>query len=130
MLLFRHPRGWPLPTDNFGMPKARIASLQSLARAALADPSLLAISGCYEDAMERLLSLPGFGPWTAQYWALRALRDSDAFPAADAALLRSPLVTENGKRPAPKALIARAEAWRPWRAYAAQHLWAFDGDIG
>jgi AraC family transcriptional regulator, regulatory protein of adaptative response / DNA-3-methyladenine glycosylase II len=112
--------------ENFGMPKTRIASLQALASAALADPSLLALSGRTEDAMERLLALPGFGPWTAQYWALRALRDGDAFPAADAALLRSPLMAENGKRPVPKSLIARAEAWRPWRAYAAQHLWAAD----
>ena len=84
--------------------------------------------GTYEEAVARLLTLPGFGPWTAQYWALRALHDSDAFPAADVALLRSPVVAHKGKRPTPKALLARAEAWRPWRAYAAQHLWAHDGE--
>jgi len=75
-----------------------------------------------------LLALPGFGPWTAQYWALRALRDSDAFPAADVALLRHPAVADNGLRPTPKALLARAESWRPWRAYAAQHLWTSDAE--
>ena len=110
---------------NIGMPAARIASLKGLAQAALADPALLDPAGTYEEAVERLLALPGFGPWTAQYWALRALRDSDAFPAADVALLRA--VATNGKRPTPKALLERAEAWRPWRAYAAQHLWAHDG---
>ena len=84
--------------------------------------------GTYEEAVTRLLILPGFGPWTAQYWALRALRDSDAFPAADLALLRCPAVARNGKRPTPKLLLDRAESWRPWRAYAAQHLWAHDAE--
>ena len=114
--------------STMGMPGARIAALQSLATTAAGDPTLLDPIGTYEEAVERLLTLPGFGPWTAQYWALRALRDSDAFPAADVALLRSPLVAHQGKRPTPKALLARAEAWRPWRAYAAQHLWAHDGE--
>lgn len=113
---------------NFGMPRARIAALQSLAEAAARDPKLLEAAGTYEETVLRLTALPGFGPWTAQYWALRALRDSDAFPAADVALLRSPAVAVNGQRPSPKALLARAEAWRPWRAYAAQHLWAHDAD--
>jgi AraC family transcriptional regulator of adaptative response / DNA-3-methyladenine glycosylase II len=113
---------------NLGMPKARIAALQTLARAAVADPALLELAGSYEETIARLLALPGFGPWTAQYWALRALRDSDAFPAADVALLRSPAVAADGKRLSPEKLLARAEAWRPWRAYAAQHLWAADGD--
>jgi len=114
--------------STLGMPRARIAALQTLARAAAADPKLLDPVGTYEEAVERLLALPGFGPWTAQYWALRALRDSDAFPAADVALLRSPAVAHKGKRPTPKALLERAEAWRPWRAYAAQHLWAHDAE--
>jgi AraC family transcriptional regulator, regulatory protein of adaptative response / DNA-3-methyladenine glycosylase II len=110
----------------FGMPGARIAALQALARAAVSDPALLDPGGNGEDAVSRLLALPGFGPWTAQYWALRALRDSDAFPASDVGLLRA--VAREGKRPTPKALLARAEAWRPWRAYAAQHLWTSDAE--
>jgi AraC family transcriptional regulator of adaptative response / DNA-3-methyladenine glycosylase II len=109
------------------MPRARIAALVALSQAAAADPKLLDPVGTFDEALERLLALPGFGPWTAQYWALRALRDSDAFPAADVALLRNPAVALEGKRPTPKALLARAEAWRPWRAYAAQHLWTSDG---
>ena len=111
-----------------GMPRARIASLVALARAASADPKLLEPVCSFEDALERLRALPGFGPWTAQYWALRALRDSDAFPEADVGLLRSPAIAVNGDRLSPKALLARAERWRPWRAYAAQHLWTADGD--
>lgn len=113
---------------TLGMPKARIAALLALAGAVAADPQLIEPAGSHEETIARLLALPGFGPWTAQYWALRALRDSDAFPAADVALLRSPLVAEDGKRPSPKALLARAEGWRPWRAYAAQHLWTADAE--
>lgn len=114
--------------STLGMPKARIAALVALAGAVAGNPKLIEPAGSYEETLEKLQSLPGFGPWTAQYWALRALRDSDAFPAADVALLRSPLVAENGKRPSPKALLARAECWRPWRAYAAQHLWTHDAE--
>ncbi|HVU19143.1 MAG TPA: hypothetical protein VHE09_00305, partial [Rhizomicrobium sp.] len=110
------------------MPKARIASLRALAEAAKANPKLLDPTGTFDETLERLVALPGFGPWTAQYWALRALRDSDAFPAADVGLLRHPAVADNGARPTPKALLARAEAWRPWRAYAAQHLWTSDAE--
>ncbi len=112
--------------SDFGMPRARIVALQSLARAACADPKLFESAGARDDVVARLRALPGFGEWTAQYWALRALRDSDAFPAADVGLLRA--LTTNGARLSPKALAERAEAWRPWRAYAAQHLWASNGD--
>ncbi len=114
--------------STLGMPRARIAALMALAEAVARDPKLIEPAGSYEETVEKLLALPGFGPWTAQYWALRALRDSDAFPAADVALLRSPLVAQDGKRPSPKALLARAESWRPWRAYAAQHLWTADAE--
>ncbi len=112
---------------GFGMPRTRIAALQALAGAAVAEPRLFEPGGAPDDVLVRLLALPGFGEWTAQYWALRALRDSDAFPAADVGLLRAMEV--DGKRLTPKALTERAEAWRPWRAYAAQHLWTADVDI-
>jgi AraC family transcriptional regulator of adaptative response / DNA-3-methyladenine glycosylase II len=69
-----------------------------------------------------LRALPGIGEWTAQYVAMRALREPDAFPAADIGLLRA-MADADGTRPTAAALLARAEAWRPWRAYAAQHLW-------
>ncbi|HXP07124.1 MAG TPA: hypothetical protein VN828_01450, partial [Acidobacteriaceae bacterium] len=61
--------------------------------------------------------------WTAQYIALRALREMDAFPASDIGLLRGAEIID-GNRPSSAKLLSRAEAWRPWRAYAAQHLWA------
>jgi AraC family transcriptional regulator of adaptative response / DNA-3-methyladenine glycosylase II len=114
--------------SSLPMPRARIAALVALARAAVADPRLFEPVGTSGEAVTRLLKLPGFGAWTAQYWALRALRDSDAFPAADVGLLRSAIVACDGKRPTPGALLARAERWRPWRAYAAQHLWASNDD--
>jgi AraC family transcriptional regulator of adaptative response / DNA-3-methyladenine glycosylase II len=114
--------------SKLGMPKARIACLESLAAAAAKDKKLLEPAGDYESAVARVLALPGWGPWTAQYWALRALRDSDAFPESDVALLRCPAVADGNGRLSPKALLERAESWRPWRAYAAQHLWTHDGE--
>ena len=72
-------------------------------------------------AVARLVKLPGIGPWTAEYIAMRALRDADAFPASDLGLLQGAAV--GGARPTPAELMRRAEQWRPWRAYAAIHLW-------
>jgi len=104
------------------MPGARKRALSSLARAAIADPSLFNGGADLEESLATLRALPGVGEWTAQYIAMRALREPDAFPAADVALMRA--MEESGARPNAKDLTARAEAWRPWRAYAAQHLWA------
>jgi AraC family transcriptional regulator of adaptative response / DNA-3-methyladenine glycosylase II len=108
---------------GLGMPGTRRATLHALARAALADASLFAPARDLDDAIARLRAIPGIGEWTAQYIALRALREPDAFPASDIGLLRA-AAAPDGTRPTPAALLARAEAWRPWRAYAAQHLWA------
>jgi AraC family transcriptional regulator, regulatory protein of adaptative response / DNA-3-methyladenine glycosylase II len=105
-----------------GMPRVRAAALSALARAAAGDPALFEPRGDLDATVARLRALPGIGEWTAQYIALRALREPDAFPAADVGLLRATTDAE-GTRPTPAALLARAEAWRPWRAYAAQHLW-------
>ena len=71
----------------------------------------------------RLSAVPGIGDWTAHYIAMRQLREPDAFPAADVGLMRA-LTDANGNRPDAAALLQRAQAWRPWRAYGAQHLWA------
>ncbi|MCI0572970.1 MAG: helix-turn-helix domain-containing protein [Myxococcaceae bacterium] len=108
-----------------GMPSARRAALKALAEAALADRLLFRPSGSFEEAVARLRAIRGVGEWTAQYIALRALRETDAFPASDVGLLRA-AVTKAGERPTPAELLQRAESWRPWRAYAAQHLWAAD----
>ncbi|HVO13934.1 MAG TPA: AlkA N-terminal domain-containing protein [Alphaproteobacteria bacterium] len=110
---------------SLGMPRARAAALAALAAAAAADANLFGPRASLEDAIARLRALAGIGEWTAQYIAMRELREPDAFPAADIGLLRA-MADPDGRRPAPAALLARAEAWRPWRAYAALHLWAAD----
>jgi len=112
--------------SGLGMPKARRAALQALAEAAAADPNLFRPFGTIEEAIARLRTIRGVGEWTAQYIALRALRETDAFPASDIGLLRGAAAID-GSRPTPASLLNRAEPWRPWRAYAAQHLWAADG---
>jgi len=107
-----------------GMPGARKAALIAMAEAALADPNLFQPLATVEETVARLRGIKGVGEWTAQYIALRAMRETDAFPASDIGLLRGAAL--NGARPKPNDLCARAEPWRPWRAYAAQHLWAAD----
>ena len=107
--------------STIGMPAARRATLRGLADAALDDPGLFA-PPLLPGHAARLLALPGVGDWTAQYVLLRAVRDADAFPASDVGLLRA--ATAGGVRPTADQLRRQAEAWRPYRAYAAQHLWA------
>jgi AraC family transcriptional regulator of adaptative response / DNA-3-methyladenine glycosylase II len=109
------------------MPGARRNTLKAIARAAMADPDLFRSIGSVDDAVNRLVSIPGVGDWTAQYIALRAMREMDAFPASDIGLLRGAQKI-SGKPATPKSLLQRSELWRPWRAYAAQHLWAADAE--
>ena len=106
-----------------GMPKARRIALSSLATAVVADPLILGPRRSLEEAVDQLRSLAGIGEWTAQYIAMRELREPDAFPATDIGLMRA-LSRASGVRPSPADLLARAERWKPWRAYAALHLWA------
>ncbi|MGN6188656.1 MAG: DNA-3-methyladenine glycosylase 2 family protein [Conexibacter sp.] len=97
--------------------RARAHALQALATAA-ADGSLTLDPGADRDATrERLLALPGIGPWTAEYVAMRALGDPDAFPATDLGVTKALALLAGRTKPDP-------ERWRPWRAYAVQHLWA------
>ncbi|NOK05308.1 MULTISPECIES: AlkA N-terminal domain-containing protein [Myxococcus] len=111
--------------SSLGMPAARARTLSSLAAAAAADPRLFQPRATLEETVERFKRIPGIGDWTAQYIALRAVRETDAFPSADVALLRA-LTGEDGVRPSPDEALRRSAAWSPWRAYAAQHLWAAD----
>lgn len=108
---------------QLGRPSARTRAISAIAAAVTADQKLLDIGRSLENAITRLRALPGIGEWTAQYIALKGMREPDAFPAADVGLMRA-LANEAGMRPNDVELLARAEAWRPWRAYAAQHLWA------
>jgi AraC family transcriptional regulator of adaptative response / DNA-3-methyladenine glycosylase II len=110
---------------GLGMPVARSRALRALAQAATDDPNLFRPLATMEEAIARLRSVPGIGDWTAQYIALRAIREMDAFPATDIGLLRGATKTQ-GTAATPASLLHQAESWRPWRAYAAQHLWAID----
>ena len=105
-----------------GLPRARAEAIRGLARA-VADGGLALDGGLEQgELVERLCAIPGIGAWSAQYIAMRACGETDAFPAGDLGLRRA---FGNGRGPAPaKALLAASEAWRPWRAYAALHLWA------
>jgi len=108
--------------SHLGMPRSRAATLAGVAAASLADPGLFERQASLEDALTRWRAMPGIGDWTAQYIALRQLREPDAFPAADVGLMQA-IERLEGRRPDARQLAARALAWRPWRAYAAQHLW-------
>jgi DNA-3-methyladenine glycosylase II len=103
-----------------GMPKSRGRTLSGVVQALLDEPSLFEPNR--EGGVARLLALHGIGEWTAQYIALRQLRDLDGFPTRDVGLLRALEVLE-GKRPTERELSLRAEAWRPYRGYVAQLLW-------
>lgn len=108
--------------ETLAMPASRSRTLLALA-AALADGELpLGPTPSHDDARRRLRALPGFGPWTVEMIAMRALGDPDAFPASDLGVIKAARAL--GLPTAAEALVTAAEAWRPWRAYAVQHLWA------
>jgi len=105
-----------------GLPRARAATIRALAGGVARGELVLEASRGLEDAVARLAAVPGIGAWTAHYIAMRALDEPDAFPAADLGLRRA---LGHGAAPLEPARVAElAEAWRPWRAYAAMHLWA------
>ena len=109
---------------KIGMPLARAQALAGVARAVIDDPHLFDPRRDLAEAVTRLRQLPGIGEWTAQYIALRALGESDAFLAGDVALQRK--LAGRGPRLTAAQLLARAEHWRPWRGYAVLHLWMDD----
>ena len=98
--------------SGLGLTSRRAATLRALAERVAGDDLDLAPGGDLVAQRRALLDVPGVGPWTAEYIALRALADTDAFPATDLVLQRR--VAELGADPG---------RWRPWRAYAALHLW-------
>lgn len=111
------------PLERLGLPRARAAALRGFARA-VADGALdLGAFASLEDAVGKLTALPGIGEWTAQYLAMRALGEPDAFPAGDLGVRRA--LARGGRLPTEREVLARAEAWRPWRAYAALALWGY-----
>ena len=138
-----HPHAstaWRFPTPaalasadlaGIGMPGKRVAALQGFAQAVasgamtieLPDASTSRIATHDFDAMRAaLLALPGIGPWTVEYVAMRAWRDANAWPATDLVLMQSIAARDPALLRATQQR-ARSDAWRPWRAYAAMHLW-------
>ncbi|MFK4441947.1 DNA-3-methyladenine glycosylase II [Caballeronia udeis] len=128
-----HPgTAWRFPTpaalaevdlEKIGMPGKRVAALQGFAREVAAGS--LPLDDPHADRAElraALLAMPGIGPWTVEYVAMRALRDADAWPGTDLILMQA-LVARDPSMAKAAALRARAEAWRPYRAYAALHVW-------
>ncbi len=125
---FRGPRGlthlFPSPgtlahaeVAGIGLPSARAETIRALARA-VCDGRI-----CFEGVVDsdaflhQLCAIPGIGKWTAQYVAMRALGEPDAFPSGDLGLMRAMAIETSCE------LERRAQAWRPWRAYAAMYLW-------
>jgi DNA-3-methyladenine glycosylase II len=130
-----HPHeatAWRFPTpaelaavnlDKIGMPTRRIATVLRFAEAVASDA--LPLDDPHADPLKLqhdMLALPGIGPWTVGYVAMRALRDPDAWPEADLVLMqaisqRDPSLVKSAQQ------RARTDLWRPYRAYAALHLW-------
>jgi AraC family transcriptional regulator of adaptative response / DNA-3-methyladenine glycosylase II len=106
---------------GIGLTRARADTLRAVSRALLDGRVDFRRERTLEDFTSRWVALPGIGPWTAHYMAMRALGHPDAFPAEDLVLQKA--VPADGVRMTAKALTARAEAWRPWRAYAVIHVW-------
>jgi AraC family transcriptional regulator, regulatory protein of adaptative response / DNA-3-methyladenine glycosylase II len=102
---------------SIGLPAARAQTIRALARAVC--DGRISFDGVVDssDFLARLCEIPGIGNWTAQYVAMRALGEPDAFPSSDLGLLRALRLTSA------RDLERRAQAWRPWRAYAAIRLW-------
>lgn len=130
-----HPHAataWRFPTpqalaaadlDAIGMPGKRVAAMQSLARAvALGDLPLDVAGVSLAERRSALLAMPGIGPWTVEYVAMRAWRDADAWPGTDLVLMQTIAARDPRMQSAPQQR-ARTDNWRPWRAYAAMHLW-------
>ncbi len=107
---------------QLGIMKARSQAIVSLAATLVEHPDTLREFQTLEAAVKQLCKLPGIGEWTANYIAMRSLREPDAFPTGDLALLRS--VKQHDPSITKSKLAARAENWRPWRAYAAMYLWS------
>ncbi|CAE6891939.1 DNA-3-methyladenine glycosylase [Paraburkholderia nemoris] len=130
-----HPHentAWRFPTpaalaavdlEKIGMPGKRVAALQGFAQAVASGD--VPLDSNVADAVSlraALLALPGIGPWTVEYVAMRAWRDADAWPAWDLVLMQA-ICARDPSLVRPTQQRTRTDAWRPWRAYAAMHLW-------
>lgn len=108
--------------SDVGMPASRQRAMTALTSALAGGQIELHPGADPTEATERLLALPGIGPWTASYVAMRALRDPDAFLPTDLGIRRA--LTVLGQPATEAGALRLAERWRPYRAAASQHLWA------
>jgi AraC family transcriptional regulator of adaptative response / DNA-3-methyladenine glycosylase II len=102
---------------NPGMPQARWDAIRGMARAVARGEMRFERGATLDESIASLTALPGIGPWTAHYIAMRALREPDAFPHSDRGVRKAAGMISD------RELLARAEAWRPFRAYATMLLW-------
>jgi AraC family transcriptional regulator of adaptative response / DNA-3-methyladenine glycosylase II len=106
--------------SGLGLTGARIAAIKALAKAIV--DGTLDFSASVDEVIRQMTRIHGIGAWTAQYVALRALGEPDAFLSSDLVIRR--MVSDAGKTLSASEMEKRADRWRPWRAYAAIHLWA------
>jgi len=102
---------------GLGIITARARTIRALAQGIADNKLVLEPSANVENTLAALKAIPGIGDWTAQYIAMRALAWPDAFPHTDYGVMKA-LNETSAKR-----VLEKAEAWRPWRAYAVMHLW-------
>jgi AraC family transcriptional regulator of adaptative response / DNA-3-methyladenine glycosylase II len=107
---------------TFAMPAGRRRAVVALAQAVIEGDVVIDPGADPQELRQSLVALPGIGPWTAEYVAMRALRDPDAFMPTDLGIRRGAQAL--GLPDDPAQLIAASEGWRPWRSYAMSHLWA------
>jgi len=103
--------------QSIGIPRARANCLRAIAQAVLDKKLVFSGVANTEDFVNQFCELPGIGSWTAQYVAMRALGEPDAFPASDLGLMHASGIRN------PRQLEDASQSWRPWRAYAAMYLW-------
>ena len=105
--------------DGIGIVRQRIEAIQSVASLVASEQLIIDCTVDTEEFIEKICTIKGIGEWTALYIAMRALNDPNAFPYSDLILRRAVAKEEL----TPKQLLARSEAWQPWRAYAVILLW-------
>lgn len=108
--------------DAIGMPTARTKTVKAFSQAYVDGEFNQFATESAEETMSNLTNIKGIGKWTANYVAMRALRDPDAFPAADLGLIKAYRAISHSNVSAAE-LLEISQQWRPWRAYAAMHLW-------
>ena len=111
----------------FSMPASRRRALVNVANALMNGDLTIDVGSDPDELRRTMVALPGIGPWTAEYVAMRALRDPDAFMATDLGIKRA--VTSLGLSGEDAQLARATNAWRPWRSYAMAHLWALPANV-